>query len=85
MSQRDEINRQLGRGMPLPERDIASERYSIKHTSHVEPPPKKFNIRVVMGIVMIEDEEGWRMATAEEIERLTGGVICWPNNEEGEP
>lgn len=86
MSRDSEVKRQLGAGMPIPSRDISSERFSITRTSNVPEEPKKLNIRVVMGIVMVEDDDGeWRLATPEELEQLTGNiVICWSDNEEGE-
>jgi hypothetical protein len=63
--------------MPVPTRDIASERYTVTSKSHVEPEkPKLLKYSFIGGVIMVDDGSGPRVATAEEIEQLTGGVMC---------
>jgi GH15 family glucan-1,4-alpha-glucosidase len=71
----DAIRRQLGAGMPTPARDYATERYSIKHTDHVqEPKPPLYMI--IGGVVMVQEEDGgYRHATAEEYAEIMGDVV----------
>jgi hypothetical protein len=73
-----EIQRQLGRGMPIPERDMASERYTVTSKSNVEPEKPKLSFRFIAGIMEVNDGSGWRLATAEEIDQLMRGVACVP-------
>jgi hypothetical protein len=81
MSAKDEIRRQLG-NMPTGSYDMADMAFSVRK---VEPEkPKQLTFRFEMGSILVDDGNGWRMATAEEIEQLTGGLMCWPSNEEGE-
>lgn len=70
-----DYRRQMGMDMPTAPRDMASEVYTVRRIEP-EPEKKRPNYKMVMGIVMVEEDDGWRLATAEEIEELTGGVMC---------
>jgi hypothetical protein len=76
MSRNADYRREMGMDMPTPQRDMASERYSVT-TKHHEPKPPTYMI--VGGIVMVEEDDGWRAATAEEYAKIMGGVICMPS------
>lgn len=84
MSRDSDYRRQMGMDMPIPSRDMATERFSITHKSHVEPEKPKLNFRFLAGNMEVNDGTGWRFATAEEIEDLMGGIASWPDREEGE-
>lgn len=76
MSANDDIKRQLGVGMPTQPRNIADERYSVTHTSHVKPEPQPLLYRFYGAEILVNDGTGWRTATSEEVEQLMGGVTC---------
>jgi hypothetical protein len=67
-----EIRRQMGMDMPTDPRDMASETYTITRKSNVGPEKKRPNYMIVAGVVLVEEDNVWRAATAEEIEELTG-------------
>lgn len=76
----DAVRRELGMGMPTPARDMASERYSITRTSNEPEPEKELRYQFVGGVIMVNDGDGWRLATEEEIQELTGGLMCLKRN-----
>lgn len=73
MSERnDKIRRELTGNMPTGHYNMADMEFSVKKT---EPEPEVLEFSMVLGVVMVRDSNGWRPATTEEIERLTGGVM----------
>jgi hypothetical protein len=76
MSRNAQYRREMGMDMPRPQRNIESERYSIKHISNVPEVPKRLDVKLIMGIWMVDDGDGWRSPTVEELEQISGGVIC---------
>jgi hypothetical protein len=84
MSRDSDYRREMGMDMPVPARDYASERYTV--TSKSNEPAKRLNYGFVAGVMMVEDEGGWRPATEAEYKQIMGGVACMPSGccEEGE-
>lgn len=77
MSRDSDYRRSMGMDMPVPARDLATERYTVTSKSHVEPEKQKaLKYSFIGGVIMVDDGSGPRLATAEEIEQLTGGVMC---------
>lgn len=65
----------MGMDMPAGSHDVEAAGEIIK-TGIYEPKPKQLNFQIVTGIWMVDDGDGWRSPTAEELEEHTGGVIC---------
>lgn len=69
--------REMGMGMPTPARNLADEVYTVTRKSFEEPKPKELVFQLVMGIWMVDDGDGWRVPTEEEIRELTGEASCF--------
>lgn len=71
-----DYRRQMGMGMPAGPHGVEASGEIIK-TGIYAPKPKQLNFQIVMGIWMVDDGDGWRSPTAEELEEMTGGVMCY--------
>ena len=84
MTRDSDYRRNMGMDMPVPTRDIATERYTVTSKSFVEPEkPKALKFSFIGGVIMVDDGSGPRLATPEEIEDLTGSVTVTLSDTEG--
>lgn len=77
MSRNSDYRREMGMDMPTPARNLADEVYTVTRKSFEEPKPKELVFQLVMGIWMVDDGDGWRVPTEEEIRELTGEASCF--------
>lgn len=82
----EEYRRQMGMDMLGSGSGVSSERPKAAAKSDTPSPAIGPTYMIVGGVVMVQEEDGWRYATAEEIEQITGGVLCMPSGccEEGD-